>query len=386
MPASSKTGIVAQKPVILIVDDQPQNVKIVADLLSVMGYEVLMASSGEEALQQLKNSTPDLILLDVLMPGMDGVETCKQIKEDSRLVDIPIIFLSAADDKNLIVQALESGGVDYVTKPFSRAELITRVRTHLALKSAHDSLKALAEDKDELLGILTHDLKNHLGGMQMSAQLLHDRLSRKEEDGKSQQLVDNILQNTTQMLAFVKEFLANTMAERNLQLNAQPVNLAEAASQAIRQYQLAAERKDIRFVCDLNAPGNMISTDPLALKQVLDNLLSNAVKFSPHGKTVHVGVVPTSGDCIECRIQDEGPGFTQVDKDHMFRRYARLSARPTGGEPSTGLGLSIVKKLVEEMNGHLLLESTPGEGSTFIVRLPKPAFPTEGLHHSRSTS
>lgn len=386
MSVSPNNGIVALKPIILIVDDQPQNVQIVGDLLTVtMGYEVVIASDGEEALRRLDECTPDLILLDVLMPGLDGVETCKRIKENPLLADIPIIFLSAADDKNLIVQALESGGVDYVTKPFSRAELITRVRTHLALKSAHDALKALAEDKDELLGILTHDLKNHLGGMQMSAQLLHDRLGRQQEDSKSRQLVDNILQNTTQMLAFVKEFLANTMAERNLQLTAQPVNLAEAASQAIRQYQLAAERKDISFVCELNAPGNMISTDPLALKQVLDNLLSNAVKFSPSGKSVYVSVEPTTGDCIECRIRDEGPGFTAMDKSHMFRRYARLSARPTGGEPSTGLGLSIVKKLVEEMNGHLLLESTPGEGATFIVRLPRPPLPSDGLHHSRTS-
>jgi two-component system sensor histidine kinase/response regulator len=385
MPATPKPGTIAQKPLILIVDDQPQNIQIVGDLLSVtMGYDVIVAASGEEALKQLEDCTPDLILLDVLMPGLDGVETCKRIKDRPNLADIPIIFLSAADDKNLIVQALESGGVDYVTKPFSRAELITRVRTHLALKSAHDSLKALAEDKDELLGILTHDLKNHLGGMQMSAQLLHDRLGRREEDKKSQQLVDNILQNTTQMLAFVKEFLANTMAERNLQLNAQPVNLAEAASQAVRQYQLAAERKEITFVCELSAPGTMISTDPLALKQVLDNILSNAIKFSPHGKSVFVSVEPMPGDCIECRIRDEGPGFTEIDKNHMFRRYARLSARPTGGEPSTGLGLSIVKKLVEEMNGHLLVESRPGEGATFIIRLPKPAFNSDSLQHTRN--
>lgn len=372
MPLASKNGFISKKPLILIVDDQPQNVQIVGDLLTAtMGYEVLVANSGEEALNRLVDATPDLILLDVLMPGMDGVETCKRIKENHTLADIPIIFLSAADDKNLIVQALESGGVDYVTKPFSRAELITRVRTHLALKSAHDSLKALAEDKDELLGILTHDLKNHLGGMQMSAQLLHDRFERIPDNNKCQPLVYNILLNTTQMLAFVKEFLANTMAERPLQLAAQPINLADAAAQAVHQYQLAAERKELNLVCDL-APGQMISADPLALKQVLDNLLSNAVKFSSPGKSVYITVAPISGDCIECRIRDEGPGFTDLDKTHMFRRYARLSARPTGGEPSTGLGLSIVKKLVEAMNGHLLLESTPGNGATFIVRLPKP--------------
>lgn len=380
MSPPPKDDLTLHKPTIMIVDDQPQNVKIVRDLLTIaMRYEVTEASSGEDALELLKKSTPDLILLDVMMPEMDGVEACKRIKENPELADIPIIFLSAADDKNLIVQALESGGVDYVTKPFSRAELLTRVRTHLALKSARDSLKTLAEDKDELLGILTHDLKNHLGGMQMSAQLMHDRLARQATDAKFSQLVDNILLDTSQMLAFVKEFLANSTAERTLQFSAEPLNLAQAASQTVRQYQIAAERKDIHFNCDLdNSQQSMISADPIAVKQILDNLISNAIKFSNHGKSICISVRPINGDCVECRIADEGPGFTDEDKAHMFRRYSRLSARPTAGEPSTGLGLSIVKKLTEAMHGRLLLESTPGEGSTFIVRLPKPRRPTEG--------
>ena len=356
----------------MVVDDQPQNVKLVSELLTVaMGYQVLKATSGQEALSLLKKTLPDLILLDVLMPEQDGVETCKIIKEKPEFADIPIIFLSAADDKNLIVQALESGGVDYVTKPFSRAELLTRVRTHLALKHARDSLKALAEDKDELLGILTHDLKNHLGGMQMSAQLLQDRMSSRLNDEKFTQLVDNILQNTTQMLAFVKEFLANSMAERVIQFNVEPVNLAQAAHHAVRQYQLTAERKDIELICQLNHDSSAIEADPSALKQILDNLISNAIKFSPSNRKIYITVAPVKGDCVECCIRDEGPGFTDEDKLHMFRRYARLTARPTAGEPSTGLGLSIVKKLVEAMNGHLRLDSTLGQGSAFTVRLPK---------------
>src|SRR6185436_17616312 len=120
---------------------------------------------------------PDLILLDVLMPGMDGLEVCRKIRENPAWNDIPIIFLSAADDKDLIVRALEAGGVDYVTKPFNHREMLSRVRTHLALKAARDKLKHLEEDKDELLGILAHDLKNHLGGMQMSANLLRERMA-----------------------------------------------------------------------------------------------------------------------------------------------------------------------------------------------------------------
>lgn len=373
MPPAQKDDTVMNKPTIMVVDDQPRNMKIVSELLSLsMGYDITQAGSGEEALILLEATIPDLILLDVMMPDMDGVETCKLIKENPALADIPIIFLSAADDKNLIVQALESGGVDYVTKPFSRAELLTRVRTHLALKMARDSLKALAEDKDELLGILTHDLKNHLGGMQMSAQLLHDRMERQPTDAKSHHLVDNILLNTAQMLAFVKEFLANNMAERTLQFSSETVNLSQAAAQAVRQYQLTAERKEIKLICDLTPAGNsMIAADPMALKQVLDNLISNAIKFSPSGKSIYISVSPMNGDCVECCIRDEGPGFTDADKAHMFRRYARLSARPTGGEPSTGLGLSIVKKLIEAMHGHLLLDSTLGQGAAFIVRLPK---------------
>ena len=109
------------------------------------------------------------------MPGIDGLTTCRRLKADPRWADLPVIFLSAADDKNLVVQALESGGVDYVTKPFNKAELLSRVRTHLALKKARDELRHLAENKDELLGILAHDLKNHLAGMKLSAGLLSER-------------------------------------------------------------------------------------------------------------------------------------------------------------------------------------------------------------------
>lgn len=373
MPAIEKDDLSDSRPTIMVVDDQPQNLKLVRELLTIaMRYKVIEAQSGEQALTLLSQTTPDLVLLDVMMPELDGVATCKRIKENPVLADIPIIFLSAADDKNLIVQALESGGVDYVTKPFSRAELLTRVRTHLALKSARDSLKSLAEDKDELLGILTHDLKNHLGGMQMSAQLMHDRLTRQPVDAKINQLVDNILLDTAQMLAFVKEFLANSMAERTLQFTSEPVNLAQAAAQTIRQYQVTAERKEIQFVSELDIhPSCMVSADPTAVKQILDNLISNAIKFSYPQKSIHITVKPLNGDFVECSISDQGPGFTPEDKSQMFRRYARLSARPTAGEPSTGLGLSIVKRLIEAMNGRLLLDSLPGEGATFIIRLPK---------------
>ena len=360
------------KPTVLVVDDQPPNLRLVGDLLTgSMGYEVIVASNGQQALRRLEARIPDLILLDVLMPGLSGIETCIRIRERPEWRDIPIIFLSAADDKTLIVRALETGGVDYVTKPFSRAELLSRVRTHLALKAARDQLRALAEDKDELIGILTHDLKNHLGGMQMSAQLLHERADKMPDD-RSRRLVENILESSTQMLSFVKEFLANAALERPQKLDLHPVDIGDAVTLAIRQYHLAAERKGLRMIWTPPAPPVVAIAESVALNQVLENLLSNAVKFSPAGRTITLSVSADADFASVC-IADEGPGFTSEDRTKMFRRYVRLSARPTAGEPSTGLGLSIVKKQVEAMKGTLSVDSAPGSGASFTIRLPQTA-------------
>jgi two-component system sensor histidine kinase/response regulator len=315
---------------------------------------------------------PDLILLDLLMPEMDGFEVCRRIRENPDWAQIPVIFLSSADDKGLIVRALESGGVDYITKPFNHAELVTRVRTHLALKRARDELKQLAEDRDELLGILTHDLKNHLGGMDMSAQLLCDR-TEAMADPKLRLMAENISHSSSQMLAFVKEFLANASADHGLSIKTESISLNDAASRVVQQHREAAKRKQLVFKTALEGDGALVQADPAALNQVLDNLLSNAVKFSPPGKQIHIAVSSPGAQYVECRVQDEGPGFSEGDRARMFRRYSRLSARPTGGEPSTGLGLSIVKKLVLAMHGDLACESTLGNGATFAFCLPRAA-------------
>ncbi len=355
---------------ILVVDDQPANVQVVGAVLGRLGHEIIPASDGATALRRLALRLPDLILLDLLMPEMDGCEVCRRLKKNPEWSSIPVIFLSAADDKDFVVRALESGGVDYITKPFNQAELVSRVHTQLSLKYARDRLKQLAEDKDELLGILAHDLKNHLGGMQMSAQLLNERLSRGPgADARTAQLADNMQRTCGQLLAFVKEFLANAAADHGLTLQPGVVNFSEAAATAVQQYEEVARHKQMKLQMEFSSTGATVLADATALDQVLDNLLSNALKFSPPGRGIAVRVRVDAG-FVECRIEDHGPGFTEEDKARMFRRYTRLSARPTGGEPSSGLGLSIVRKLVLAMGGELICESTPGEGTTFIVRLP----------------
>lgn len=355
---------------ILVVDDQPANIQVLGTILGRLGHEIIPARSGASALERLALRLPDLILLDLLMPEMDGCEVCRRLRENSEWENIPVIFLSAADDKDFIVRAFAAGGVDYITKPFNPAELISRVQTQLTLKSTRDQLKQLAEDKDELLGILAHDLKNHLGGMAMSARLLRNCVER-GNDVRATRLAENIFHSSNQLLAFVKEFLTNAAADHGIQVQPMTLNLSDAATAAVRQYQEAARRKELKFQTDLASENNAVWADPSALRQVLENLISNAVKFSPPGRQIQVRVRPGHTH-IECLIQDHGPGFTVADREKMFRRYGRLSARPTAGEPSSGLGLSIVRKLVSAMNGELHCESAPCCGAAFTVRLPLP--------------
>ncbi|WP_395735967.1 response regulator [Prosthecobacter sp.] len=352
---------------ILIVDDQEVNLRAVGNVLSMMRYNILLASNAEQAFDHLSKSTPDLILLDVMMPDVDGLAVCRQIKNNPHWADIPVIFLSADDDKNIVVQALETGGVDYVTKPFNRAELVSRVRTQLALKQARDRLRALAEDKDEILGILAHDLKNSLAGMRLSAGLLQTKNS--ELPPRYVPLVNNIVHATERMLAFMQEFLANQRAEQ-LHLKHVPMNLCDIAAQVTSNQQPAAQAKKINLTIHLPKTPVMVEADPEGVSQALENLVSNAIKFSSEGGEVTVRVHRPMAGMAKCHVSDTGPGFTEEDRTKLFRRYGRLSAQPTGDEPSTGLGLSIVKRLVDVMNGSITLAESTGKGAEFIIALP----------------
>jgi two-component system sensor histidine kinase/response regulator len=353
---------------LLVVDDQQANIEILRGMFGRLGFEILEASNGEGALKILETRRPDIILLDLMMPGMDGFEVCRRIQDNAEWLDIPVIFLSTTDDKDLIARALEMGGVDYLTKPFHKPELLSRVRTHLMLKTARDHLKQLARDKEELLGMISHHLQNRLAAIEMSSQLLLDR-AKADDDAKIKLLAENIRGATNQMNAFIKSLLANAKADRGITVRNEPISFCDATRRAVMRYEDAARGKDLELRADMPRNGIVVHADPSALDQIFDNLLSNAVKFSPPRSEILVSVVQDDGHA-ECRIRDQGPGFTAEDKAKLYQRYTRLSARPTGGEPSTGLGLSITKKLVYAMNGELTCLSSPGEGATFVVRFP----------------
>lgn len=352
---------------LLVVDANEAEANTLGLMLGKVGFEILPAPTGAAALKLLDIRRPDLILLNVHLPDMGGFEVCRRIQERPDWAEIPIIFLSDDKDRGIVARALESGGVDYIIKPFHKQELLSRVRTQLMLKTSRDYAKRLAQDKDEMLGMISHHLQNHLVGLHMSAQFLLDR-AQTGTDPKLRLLAENIRSSSGQMRAFLKGFLANAAADHGLNIRLESVSLAHAAKRALQQYQDAAKAKEITLRAVIPEEGMLARADSSALGQILDNLISNAIKFSPPAKEILVTVQATPR-YVEFRVQDHGVGFSEADKVRMFHRYARLSAKPTAGEPSTGLGLSIVKKLVQAMNGELICESTGQKGTTFMVRL-----------------
>ncbi|HEX4120306.1 MAG TPA: response regulator [Verrucomicrobiae bacterium] len=361
-------GVAAPVGRILVTDDQPENIQLVGAMLGRLGHEIIPATDGATALKRMELKAPDLVLLDLLMPRMDGFETCRRLRAAAGGKDLPVIFLSSAGDKDFIVRGLRAGAVDYVTKPFHQAELVLRVQTQLALKFTRDRLAQLASDREQLAGLLADDFKNQLETTLGQARSLNHQTEGRPDE-RVAQLASNIARSSAQLVEFVTGFL--NAAGKKLALHPVPLSFCNAVKGTVKRYLESAREKEVRLVVDPPPMENdLVLADELAVDRVLDNLVSNALKFSPRQTTVRLSVQSTACQ-VQCRIADQGPGFTPEDKTRMFRRFGRLSARPTGGEGSTGLGLSIVRKLTRAMDGEVTCQSVPGQGSVFTVGLPR---------------
>ena len=364
---------------ILVVDDVEENTYIVSTILKSAGYTPFVANSGKQAIQIAETQHPDLVLLDINMPEMNGYEVCKYFKEHEPIADIPIVFLTVHADAESIAKAFDTGAVDYLTKPFKKAELLARVKVHLALRQAqelledqNESLKRLNDEKNEFLGIAAHDLKNPLNSIRGIAQMVRKRKEIELADDEVDDMVHQIETSSNFMFEIITNLLdVNKIENGKLVIQPSSVDLVLSLGAVTDRYQAPAAKKNIALHVELPDDDTQIYADPTLTIQVLDNIVSNAVKYSPQGKNVWVTV---SCDAVQHRVRvavkDEGPGFSEEDKKKLFGKFARLSAKPTGGEHSTGLGLSIVKRLAEAMDASIWCESELGKGATFIIEFP----------------
>jgi len=370
----------------LVVDDIPKNLQVVGTMLRNAGYAVMAATAGARALEVVRVQLPDLILLDLMMPDMDGLEVCRRLKADPTTQPIPVIFLTASNEMEHLVKGFEVGAVDYVTKPFNPPELLARVRTHLELKHARDTimrygqeLRRLNEEKNEFMGIAAHDLRNPLSAIKgYSEMVLEDAQTLAEGVGPNLLPCTKELEATgrrigdtaARMTEMVQNLLDSNRIERGeMQLNLAPIELAPAVVAVLETQRPRAVAKQQTLHWRNEAASVLVKVDPTWLTQILENLVSNAVKYSPSGREISVRL-KSQGNAARLEVQDQGPGLGPDDQKKLFGKFARLSAKPTAGEHSTGLGLSIVKRTVEAMGGRVWCESEPGRGATFIVEFP----------------
>lgn len=362
---------------ILIVDDVPANIQLVASLLADQDYELSFATSGQDALAQVQETAFDLILLDFMMPGMDGIEVAYNLKQNSKTRDIPIIFLTAKTDEESVIAGFRAGAADYVTKPFNSSELLARVQTHLQLKYSRDALHKRNQElqeaidmKNRFLSIASHDLKNPLGVVMGFSSILSQEPAITENTELSE-IVETLQKASTRMFELVTELLdtaALEMGRIELHLSRVPMALLvqQSASQFLQQAQAKQQQIQVTIA---DGPPLLVLGDFSRLKQVLDNLISNAIKYAPPA-TVIALIVTQVGQQARLLVKDQGPGFTEQDKAHIYGYFQRLSAQPTAGESSTGVGLAIVKQIIDLHHGDIQLLSEPGQETTFVVDLP----------------
>jgi len=290
-----------------------------------------------------------------------------------------VIFLTASNEMEHLVKGFEAGAVDYITKPFNAPELLARVHTHLELQHARQRLREMNDEKNEFMGIAAHDLRNPLSAIKGYAEMIVEdaQLLRRGEAkdlavcGESLEQHGLLVGDTAARMATMVQNLldANRIERGELKLNLGRTELSALLASVVEtQRPRATAKQQILHLQNEAAPLTVL-VDPSVMVQVLENLVSNAVKYSPPGKNIFIRLKKSS-DAARCEVQDEGPGLSAEDQKKLFGKFARLSAKPTGGEHATGLGLSIVKKMVEAMNGKVWCESETGRGATFVVEFP----------------
>ncbi len=362
-------------PNVIVVDDTPANLQLLTGMLKERGYKVRPVPSGKLALQAAKNDPPDLILLDIMMPEMDGYEVCERLKADEKLREISVIFISALNETMDKVKAFGVGGVDYVTKPFQFEEVGARVSTHLELqrqrrklKENYEQLRRLEELRDNLVHMIVHDLRNPLTGisgfLDLALALEKETLT---EDGL--EYLQTAKRSTKAVIDMVSAVLdVSKMEAGEMKLHLVECDLVRIAADLMSGMESLKEAREM----SLDAPPVPVTVvvDKDLIFRVIQNLLGNALKFTPSDGWIRLGIEPDENRvCV--RVRDNGPGIPAEYQERIFEKFGQVEARANRQKHSTGLGLTFCKLAVEAHGGSVGVESEVDKGSTFWFVLPK---------------
>lgn len=354
---------------LLVVDDSASMRTFLKDELRRYMFQVFEASSGQTALRLLERN-PDIavVVTDYLMPGMDGLELTRRIRSRWGREQVAVIGVSVQSEMPLTVSFIKNGANDFLTKPFHREELYCRILMNVEMVEQSRSLIELNDIKNRFLGMAAHDLRNPINGIRGFTRMLLDGILG-PLNGDQRGILTTVHDASNEMLLLVNDLLDVSVIESGyLKLDLSPGPLHDLVRERVSFAVLAAGAKNIQLIPTIN-PVTGCRFDTRRMAQVFDNLLSNAIKFSPADSTVRVDLTVEDGKAV-FSVTDEGPGIRPEEHEHLFKSFHKLSAKPTGGESSTGLGLTIVNRIIGAHGGTVWVTSPPGTGATFHVALP----------------
>ena len=360
---------------ILIVDDNKQNLQVLGNVLHENEYKVVMAKDGPGALRLAIKTMPDLIFLDIMMPDMDGYEVCEQLKADPQTKDIPVIFLTAKTDTDDIVKGFSVGGIDYITKPFKREELLIRLKNHLELVKSKKKIEQQAKEleasnamKDKIFSVIAHDLRDALGSFREFSNLITDpRIDLSQEDmGEFFQYIKEKSHATFDVL---ENLLWWSRCQRKvLYPKIKRFDLFTLTNEVIQQLNGTAKDKGVDIVNNVPIATQVIA-DTDHIQAVIKNLVYNGLKYTNQGGKVEIEVAGENGN-TEVTVTDDGIGIPLLHIDDIFDEHTHYSTFGTNNEKGSGLGLILCKELVSLNNGEISVESFEGVGSKFKFTIP----------------
>jgi signal transduction histidine kinase len=356
-----------KKPLILIIDDIPENIQMLLNILKKKDYRFAVATSADEAFNSIDAERPDLILLDIILPKINGYEICERLKSDVLTADIPVIFLTVMDDVEDILHGFKMGASDYISKPYNELIVVARIENQLKLSTTRKKLKETNDTKNKIFSIIAHDLKNPFSNIVSFSNLFIQRLGNLSLE-KQENYLHAINNDAEAGLNLLENLLLwSRTLNGSIELDKIQLNLHEVVEESLNLVKVSAEQKN-NTIQNRVPEGFIIHSDRIILSTIIRNLLSNSIKFTENGKIIID--LEQKTDRFFLVFEDTGIGMDGDVLSKLFQMNAHYTTRGTREEKGSGLGLLIVKEFVDLLNGDISVESEPNKYSRFVISLP----------------